>query len=377
MKYAISSHHATLFGLGSFAYVLLRSGFESLKGKIPQLGYIDKQFNSLLLRVGRSDLNTKLVGPHLFDAVELHLTDPRMFYNPIEWKINEGMIKLVKAPVASFHCHVETNPLLHKYVFNLCDTSVKTRKAIGSQLEAAYKLMRAHPRMVVVKDPVFVFHAGVARSDAARASSLAGTRENVQYIAEENSRLYEKYGSRRKVVPTIENSPADDRLSLGQTIEEWGRTIAGLEKDVKLTLDYGHILTVPEQRKQLLQELERGRLGDSIVNLHLHYSPEVDEQVYHAHAPLSRIPRSGLDDFRRDLDMILDRTRIREHGYVTLEVPSKDPLDYIPSLRYLARGWSLVSRVIAPSGVFEFDAYRGNVDDQLDSLEMARQMIKA
>ncbi len=374
MRYAISSHQATVFGLTCFAYLLVRSGFERVKARIPLLGRIEKQFNSLSLRLAKSMLNLKLVGPRLFDAVELHLTDPRTFYNPLEWKINETMIKLVKGPISSFHAHVETNPFLRKYVFNLADTSVKTKKAIRSQLEAAYKIMRAHPDMVVAENPVFVFHAGVARNEDDRERALARTREGIEYIAIANRQLHEGYGRHRKIIPTIENSAADS-LSLCQTVDEWKQAIRGFEDEIKLTLDYGHIQTVRGEKKRLLKELEQGTLGNNIVNLHLHYSPEVEDVTSHAHAPLSKIPQEKLHSFEDDLRQILTHTRIRNHGYVTLEVPSMDPRDYIPRLECLNKGFSIANRVLRSLGLFDWSSYRGTIEDQLASLELARQVI--
>jgi hypothetical protein len=376
MKYAISSHQATVYGISCFAYLMLRSTFERMKGRAQLLGHIERQFNSLALRLGSSVLNAKLVGPRLFDAVELHLTDPRIFYNPFEWKINERMIKLVGGPISSFHAHVETNPFLRKYVFNLCDASTRTRKAIRSQLEAAYKVMRTHPGLIMTENPVFVFHAGVAKGERDREKALGRTRESIEYIAIANNQLYQKYGRHRKLIPTIENS-AREALSLCQTTEEWRRSIQGFEDEVKLTLDYGHIGTVHGQKRQLLTELKEGELGDHIVGLHLHYSPRIGNERQHAHAPLSNIPESNLDDVRNDLVEILSHTKIREQGFITLEVPSKELLDYIPSLRHLRRQISIASRMVKSVGIFDWSAFRGDIEDQLASLELAREMTRA
>ena len=376
MRYAISSHQATTFGVTCLAYILLRSAFERLQDRITLLDRIEEHFNSFVLRIGKTMLNEKLVGPQLFDAIELHLTDPRMFYDPFEWKINEKMIKLVRGPIASFHAHVERNPLFRKYAFNLCETSVRMRKAIRSQLEIAYKIMHAYPSFVMTDNPVFVFHAGVAKNEDDREEALGRTRENIEYVAITNKQLYQKYGRDKRVVPTIENS-ARDRLSLCQTVDEWKRATQGFEDEIKLTLDYGHIHTVRGERDELLEELREGTIGSNIVNLHLHYSPEVDQETRHAHAPLSKVPDTKLQDFQHDLTEIVDRTEIRRQGYITLEVPSGDPVDYVPSLRNLKKGFSAINRILKSAGVFDWSAYRGTIVDQLASLKMAREMIGA
>jgi len=375
MKYAISSHQATVYSLTCFGYLLLRSGFERLKSRVHLLERIERQFNSLALQLGRSILNAKLVGPRLFDAVELHLTDPRIFYNPIEWRINERMIRLVTGPISSFHAHVETNPFLRKYVFNLSDVSLRTRKAIRSQLEVAYRIVTAHPDLIVTENPLFVFHAGIARSVEDRKRALARTRENIEYIAITNNELHQKYGGSKRIIPTIENS-ARDELSLCQTVEDWRRSVEGYEDEVKLTLDYGHIETVPGQKNELLKALKEGRLGDLIFGLHLHYSPLVGNRAEHAHAPLSMIPQGKLEAVRHDLRHILDTTGIRRQGCITLEIPSKYPLDYIPSLRHLKKGLSAASRTLRSIGLFEWDAFRGGMEDQLASLELARELVR-
>ena len=376
MRYAIPSYQATIFSITCFAYILLRAGFEKLRGTIPLLRRMEKQFNSFVLRIGRSVLNEKLVGAQFFDAIELHLTDPRLFYNPFEWKINEKMIKLVRGPIASFHAHVEADPLLRKYAFNLCETSPKTRKAVRSQLVTTYKIMHAYPNLIMTETPVFVFHAGVARDEDDREKALARMRESIEYIAITNNQLYEDYGRDRKIVPTIENS-ASDRLSLCQTIDEWRRAIQGFEDEIKLTLDYGHVQTVEGEKNKLLKELRKGTLGKNILNLHLHYSPEIDHEIRHAHAALSKIPESRLKDFQNSLREIVSSTGIRKQGYITLEVPSKDPVDYVPSLRHLKKGFSVVNRILKSAGVFDWSAYRGTIEDQLASLKMAKEMIRA
>ena len=193
LKYAISSYQASTFSVTCFPYIIARSEFERAKGKIPFLQSIERQFNLYLLRMGGSALNKKLVGPHVFDSMELHLTDPRWFYNPFEWNINERMIQLVKGPISSFHAHVEINPLLHRYAFNTADDSPRTRRAIRSQLETAYRIMHAHSEMILSDNPVFVFHGGVAKNEADREKALERTRANLEYLAAANHELYIKY----------------------------------------------------------------------------------------------------------------------------------------------------------------------------------------
>jgi len=89
---------------------------------------------------------------------------------------------------------------------------------------------------------------------------------------------------------------------------------------------------VDGERGRLLDGLKGGTLGGSIVHLHLHHSPEVNKEIQHAHAPFSKIPVGQLQRLRDDLHEILERTAIRKQGCITLEVPSKDPFDYLPWL---------------------------------------------
>jgi sugar phosphate isomerase/epimerase len=376
MKYAISSHHATTYSAACFGYVSLRSGFESLTAKISLLRKAERRFNNFFLRWARTALNSRLVAPHLFDAVELHLTDPRLFYNSLEWRINDKTIGLLRDPIASFHAHVERNPLLKRYSFNLCESSKRVKKAIRSQLETTYRILEAHPDLVVIENPVLVFHAGVARKDEDREKALARSRENVEYIAVTNLQLCKEYGLGRKVIPTIENGPSDG-LALCQTVSEWRQSIAGLSDEVKLTLDYGHVLTVDGERGRLIEGLEDGKFGEDIVHLHLHHSPEVDREIRHAHAPFSMISMGQLQRLRDDLHRILGSTGIRKQGCITLEVPSKEPLDYFPWLRRMKRGRSMTRKLLSATGFYECDAQRGDLEDQLASLEIVREMVNA
>ncbi len=374
MKYAISSHHATTYSAACFAYVSLRSAFESLIERVSLLRRAERRFNNFFLRWARTAVNSRLVGPHLFDAVELHLTDPRLFYNPLEWRINDKTIGLLRDPIASFHAHVERNPLLKRYSFNLCETSKKVRRAIRSQLETAYRILEAHPDLVVIENPVLVFHAGVARKDEDREKALARSRENVEYIAVTNHQLFKEYRLGRKVIPTIENGP-NDGLALCQTVDEWKQSVAGLTDEVKLTLDYGHVLTVDGERERLMEGLGNGTFGEHIVHLHLHHSPEVDREIRHAHAPFSMISMSQLQRFRDDLHRILDGTGIRKQACITLEVPSKEPLDYFPWLRRMKRGRSMTYKMLSATGFYECGAQRGDIEDQLASLEIVRELV--
>lgn len=374
MKYAISSYQASLFSVTCFPYILARSEFEKAKNKTILLDKIEKQFNSFLLRIGRSVLNKKLIGPELFDAIELHLTDPRMFYNSLEWKINEKMIDLVRGPISSFHAHMEIDPLLRKYAFNPSDNSLKTRKAIRSQLETAYKIMHAHPNMIVTENPVFVFHGGVARSDDDREMALGRTRKSIDEIVTMNNQLWIEYGRDRKLIPTIENS-ASDKLFLCQTIDEWKQAIQGFEEEIKLTLDYGHIQTMGDEKDKLFKELREGTIGQHIVNLHLHYSPKVSHETLHAHAALSMIPEDKVEEFQNDIKEIISLTAIREQGYITLEVPSKDPFDYMPTLGHIIKRFSPIDKIIKATGIFDWSPYRGTIEDQLASLEIAKGIM--
>lgn len=374
MKYAISSYQASLFSPSALLYYALRSIFERSLGKVPFLSRLEPRFNDLLLRLGRSAMNQRLVGPGLFDAVELHLTDPRMFYNPAEWKINEKMIGLVKGPIASFHAHVESNPLLRKYAFDLADALPRTRKAIVSHLKTGYKIMHL-PGVMVAEDPVFVFHAGLLQDEGDRESALGRMRASLELIAATNEKLYREYGRGRHIIPSIENTARDEGLC--QTIAEWKRALRGFESDIKLTLDFGHLQTVSGQEASLLQELRQGTMGRDIVNLHLHYSPGSGEQVHHAHAPLSKIPEGDAGRFRSTVREIVDSTGVGKQGFITLEVPSRDPADYLPAFRHLKRWLLVFNKLLRTSGALDWSAYRGTFQDQLDSLRIAREIVRA
>ncbi len=375
MKYAISSHQATIYGMTCLGYVALRSAFESLVGKMPFVGRAARSFNRLLLGLARTAVNTRLIGPGLFDAVEFHLTDPRIFYDPAEWRVNENVIRILQGPISSFHAHVERSPFLRKYVFNLAETSRVVRHSIASQLQVAYRAVHSRSKLVVAENPVIVFHPGMARNDDDRENALLRLRQNLDYMAETNERLSREYGRDRRVVPTLENSPAD-RLSLCQTIDEWKRAVKGYAAEVKLTLDYGHLLTVDGERERLFGELAGGTIGHEIVNLHLHYSPQVDNTVHHAHSPLSIVPLSRLAGVEEDVRRMVDWTAVRRQGYITLEIPSGDPLDYMPWLRHLKRSYASVARWLKGTGLFDWNAYRGTLEDQLASLRMVKEALE-
>jgi len=374
MKYATSSHHAIIINFNCYTYMLLRLGFERLADRAPFVRITEKHFNNLALRLAKTTSNPELLGPHLFDAVEFHLTDPRLFYNRFEWKINDRMVKSIGVPIASFHAHIEKSPLLGRYTFNLCDVSPRMRKAIRGQLEVAYRIADAHPKSVVTENPVIVFHAGIAKDDGDREAALFRLRENLEFMAATNKRLYEDYGRDRKIIPTIENSPNEGRW-LCQTLDDCGQAIRGFSDEVKLTLDYGHAMTVRGGREALLCQLKDKDIGDNIVSLHMHDSPEVDKVAKHVHAPLSNISKGNLQVLAGDLREIVRHTAIEKQGYVTLEVPSGDPLDYMPWLRRKKRLAPLVNRFLSGTRLFEFSAYQGTLKDQLASLAILRDML--
>jgi len=375
MKYAISSHQATIYGVTCLAYLMLRSSFESLADKVDLVARTGKKFNRILLGLARTAVNTRLVGPGLFDAVELHFTDPRIFYDPAEWRINERITRVLQGPVSSFHAHVERNPFLRKYVFNLAETSKMVRRSIVSQLEFAYRAVHSSVKLVVAENPVIVFHPGLARDIDDRDKALLRLRENLDYMAVTNEKLYREYGRDRRLVPSLENSPSDE-LSLCQTIDDWRRAVKGYGDDVRLTLDYGHLLTVDGQREKLFAELADSDIGHDIVNLHLHYSPEVDNMVHHAHSPLSLVPSSRLAELEEDLRRMVEETEVRRQGYITLEIPSGDPLDYMPWLRHVKRGYSAVAGWLKAIGLFDWSSYRGTLEDQLTSLHIVRKALE-
>ncbi|MDY6834652.1 MAG: TIM barrel protein [Chloroflexota bacterium] len=374
MKYSICSYSATTYSLGCFPYILLRCEFERAVSNISALQGIERSFNRILLRLGKSFPNEQLTSRPLFDAVELHLTDPRIFYDPLEWRINETMVEKLKCPVASFHAHVESDPLVPWYVFNLSDNVGRTRKSIRSQLETGYKIMHIYPGQVKADNPVFVFHPGVARNEADKHRAFLRTRENIEYIAIVNNELYRKYGCERKLIPTIENS-ARDNLSLCQSVEEWIDMVRGFEGEVKLTLDYGHIQTVKGEKDKLLNALRSSDIGRNIISMHLHYSPMIDNERQHAHGALSKIPEDSRSAFENDIATIVAATGLREQGYVTLEVFPEDPSDYMPSLKYIMRHVSIANRIMKATGLFDWRMYRGTYQDLIDSLRLMREII--
>ncbi len=374
MKYATSSHHAMTINLNCYTYMFLRLGYERLADTAPFFRIADKRFNSLTMRMTRTPYNPELVGPHLFDAVEFHLTDPRLFYNRFEWKINDTMVKSIGMPISSFHAHIEKSPLLGRYIFNLCEATPRTRKAIKGQLEAAYRIADAHPKTVMTDRPVMVFHAGLARDQWDRESALLRLRQNIEFIAATNQQLYEKYGHDRKIIPTVENSPNEGRW-ICQTLEDCRRAIAGYSDEVKLTLDYGHAMTVQGGRNALLAELKNTDIGDNVVSLHMHHSPVINHEAKHLHAPLSAIPKGNLGALARDLRDILHHTGVESQGYVTMEVPSGDPFDYMPWLKQRKTLTALVNRFLNRTHLFEDSDYRGTMKDQLASLALLKDML--
>ena len=374
MKYATSSHHAVILNFNCYTYMLLRLGYEKLADRVPLVRIADKRFNNLALGLAKTTSNPDLLGPHLFDAVEFHLTDPRLFYNRFEWKINDRMVRSIRVPISSFHAHIEKSPLLARYTFNLCDVTPRMRKAITGQLEAAYRIAEAHPKSVVTDNPVIVFHAGLARGDGDREAALLRLRENLEFLAATNKRLYEKYGHDRKIIPTIENSPREGTW-LCQTLDDCGRAIKGFSDEVKLTLDYGHAMTVRGGRDALLHQLANKDIGENIVSLHMHHSPEVNHEAQHVHAPLSTISKGNLQVLAGDLKEIVHHTAIKKQGYVTMEVPSGDPLDYMPWLRSKKRSAALVNRFLNNTRLFEFSDFQGTVKDQLASLALLKDML--
>ncbi|MBN2099780.1 MAG: TIM barrel protein [Dehalococcoidia bacterium] len=374
MKYATSSHHAIIINFNCYTYMLLRLGFEKLADKVPLARIAEKRFNNLALRLAQTTSNPELLGPHLFDAVEFHLTDPRLFYNRFEWKINDRMVRSIGVPISSFHAHIEKSPLLGRYTFNLCDVSPCMRKAIRGQLEAAYRIAEAHPKSVVTDNPVIVFHAGLARDEWDEEAAFHRLRENLEFLAATNKRLYEDYGRDRRIIPTIENSPNEGRW-LCQTLDDCGRAIRGFSDEVKLTLDYGHAMTVRGGRDALLRQLSNKDIGGNIVSLHMHYSPEVNHEAQHFHAPLSRIPKGNLQVLAGDLKDIVRYTAIKKQGYITLEVPSGDPLDYMPWLGHKKRLAPLVNRFLNGTRLFELSDFRGTMKDQLASLAILKDML--
>jgi sugar phosphate isomerase/epimerase len=374
MKYATSSHHAIIINFNCYTYMLLRLGFERVADRVPFVRIAEKRFNNLALRLAKTTSNPDLLGPHLFDAVELHLTDPRLFYNRFEWKINDGMVRSIGVPIASFHAHIEKSPFLGRYTFNLCDVSPRMRKAIRGQLEAAYRIAEAHPKSVMTESPVIVFHAGMARDEWDAEAALHRLRENLEFLAATNKRLYEDYGRDRRIIPTLENSPHEGTW-LCQTLDDCWRAIRGFSDEVKLTLDYGHAMTVRGGRNALLSQLRNKDIGGNIVSLHMHHSPEVNQVAQHVHAPLSTIPKGSLQVLAGDLREIVRYTAIKKQGYVTMEVPSGDPLDYMPWLRRKKRLAPMVNRFLNGTRLFEFSDFQGTMKDQLASLAILKDML--
>ena len=58
-----------------------------------------------------------------------------------------------------------------------------------------------------------------------------------------------------------------------------------------------------------------------------------------------------------------------------MEIPSGDPLDYMPWLRSKKRAAALVNRFLDGTRLFEFRDFQGTMKDQLASLALLKDML--
>jgi sugar phosphate isomerase/epimerase len=305
------------------------------------------------------NLNEELFGQGKYDGAEFMLVG--IFDN--DWDIREDKIlsyKKSKVPSFSFHGCYENFPKRYKNIYlNLAENcSTLTKKAIHSHIEAVSRLQ--------TKKSVLVFHPGIIKKGNNRKKAfqnvISNLKDNINYAQEKN------------VVVCIENMP----WGWGSGIEPFCNEATDLKyildavnhPSLKVTFDWGHLnsyLMNPEFRSKYYKKNEycldfrhiKGFvdiLGKEIAHMHVHYNrchlpkykkfrkgvfkkyltylifwtnlsqfirKEKNKYFYDEHLTLDLIKGKYVKGFEKSINYILDKSSIREHGFITHEYTNK------------------------------------------------------
>lgn len=280
------------------------------------------------------------------------------------WQVNKQRKDIIKSAginTYTFHGCFEGCPKsLRGYYLNLAEKCSDTFAAIRAQIDIASELSN--------KNPILIFHPGFCDKKLNRDQAVKNVVENIKPHLD--------YAQDRNVMITLENM---DYKSEGKMIfydyQDFEYLYSQIDHpNLRTTIDWGHMNTNsnnPEVIKRLgkdkIDKFEHitefiDKLNNKIIHAHMHYNKShqingikkkrnyindlvyliffwtetvkflnkgnVGISVYDKHLPLNRISAEDVDSYRKTVNELLERTSIRDFGYITHEISPKKIFKY-------------------------------------------------
>ncbi len=305
------------------------------------------------------NVNEELFGKNKYDGIEFMLVG--VFDN--DWNIRPDKIesyKKSKVLAYSFHGCYENFPKRYKNIYlNLAtEESSVIKKAIHSHIEAVARLQK--------EKSVLVFHPGIIRKGNNRKKAFENVINNLKANLD--------YAKEKNVIVCIENMS----WGWGSGIEPFCNEAEDLKyilnkinhSNLKIIFDWGHLnscLMRSEFRNRYYKDNEDcldfrhikdfvNILGKEIVHAHIHYNrchlpkykkfkkilfkkyfiylifwtnfskfirKEKNKYFYDEHLPLDKITGKYRKGFEDSINYLLDKSSIREYGFITHEYTNK------------------------------------------------------
>lgn len=296
-----------------------------------------------LRTIGLGKHVTRAFGKDGYDGAEMNISNAGIFDHTCTIREDKlAAYKKLGRNIYAFHaCYSYPPPGLSEIALNPCTNDERTHKLLMDNIRIASELGTQKNQQVLV------LHAGHV---ADMKSIPKGMEDCIQLLSS-----VADYAREKKVIIALENLyhhggdaviGADNHIELLEIADEVG------SKQIGFTFDWGHAnvaardvglsdsdLRTFEHQKRIIDDM-----GKRIVHGHIHYnhnhledlrSKSPDNYVQRdEHLPLTRIRPDEMDDWKESIRHLKKKSSLdSEHASVTLELPQKRALGFLPVLQ--------------------------------------------
>ena len=255
-------------------------------------------------------VKSKTVREHL-DGYELVLVTAGILQP--SWEVDEKKVDFYRGLGVScwrFHACHSTPSQKFKYLrMNLAEKPDKEiEKALKNQISIASAISGEE------KPNILVIHSGSVKSPEDREEGIENVIKNLENalgIAEEEEIIL--------ALETKERRIKGDLYFIGSQYQDLIEIRKGLKSDfVKFTCDIGHLKTMGGT--PYIKEAIK-KLGKNIIHAHIHWN----DSKLDLHQPLTAIPEEEKREFKKIIELLLEKTAIPNEKYrtFTLEIAHK------------------------------------------------------
>lgn len=296
-----------------------------------------------LRTIGLGKHPARAYGPNGYDGAEMNISNAGIFDHKLNIRESKlASYKKLSRDVYAFHaCYSYPPPGLKELTLNPCDNDDRTRKLLLDNIKIASVLGTQKNQQILV------LHAGHV---ADKKDVPKGMEDCIQLLSSVMD-----FAKEKRVVIALENLyhhsndvviGADNHIELVEIVDEID------SKQIGFTFDWGHAnvtardiglpdseLRTFEHQKQIISDM-----GKRIVHGHIHYNHNHLEDLGEKfsndyvqrdeHLPLTRVKADEMEAWKESMRHLKKKSSLNaDHASVTLELPQKQVLGFLPVLQ--------------------------------------------